>query len=769
MVLPQDAPYCDGADVAMNHADDGGDVSSSIIVIENISSVANNSDQRQEVVVAIDNIGPVPDAAAEAVAVVVADDEDASAASAASHLLSLSSATSATSIASALSDGVSRPRSQQQQHHELHHHHHQNLRPRSVSLNLPPTSSTTQSTPRSGNGTPIRSMSGSRPRSNPRTRTPMRHVSPLLVTGRIVFDGGNTESTSTTAYTDDHHGEETDTSTGGEIAQGEVNLHSAVEDEVIVVDAHTVPHERNNGATSPRDNSVLIRNSSSRQRSGMTGQDDIIPEEEEDEVEAVAIVAAVNENRNEPNSSSMANIIVVQENEVAVLAVDPPSAPLDNNSHRPASLRHGTSHWLAQPASSTVHSTTTTTRRSSHNPTRRRRHPQDGTTRTLSNKQHPSHRKLRRWNNDRFVGTASEHLHNTMMGDQDDNNINDDYDHYWRQHYMPNYPCKYRSEFSKLVVDDTKKGQGVRDRFLKGEVGDRVVGNSSTTVMTEEVMHRMIAEKFQKKLGISLSKNLSAASTGIDNEKCAIDITTNSSMLGNVNKSMGVKIFRNLSPRIQTILSRICATMHEEELSIGSVTTTDPFFAMALQLVSSFESYLISLALVGSKKDVVPTVGYPPLQSQQTYDLFDKVLSSPPKIVMRSRSRHNHSAFLHSSDRQKVHAVCIPTVHFYFEADGDNQGRNSKRGSGRGSTVAGGGNDGKNCNSAFYRILLYAVCQFHGLDSTSSFVTSNGKSPSRKGGNAGCTTTKVVTVQGGWLLAPSLKILDACSMSVNSC
>jgi hypothetical protein len=600
----------------------------------------------------------------------------------------------------------------------------------------------------------------------------MRHVSPLLVTGRIVFYGGNIESTSTTTNTDDHHGGETDTSTGGEILQGEVNLHAAVEDEVIVVDAHTVPHERNNGATSPRDNSVLIRNSSSRQRSGMTGQDDIIPEE--DEVEAVAIVAAVNENRNEQNSSNMANNVVVQENEVAVLAVDPPSAPLANNSHRPASLRHGTSHWLAQPASSTVHSSssTTTTRRSSHNPTRRR-HPQDGTTRTLSNKQHPSHRKQRRWNNDRFVGTASEHLHNTMMGDQDDSNINDDYDHYWRQHYMPNYPCKYRSEFAKLVVDDTKKGQGVRDRFLKGEVGVRVVGNSSTTVMTEEVMHRMIAEKFQKKLGISLSKNLSAASTGIDNEKCAIDITTNTSMLGNVNENiMGVKIFRNLSPRIQTILSRICATMHEEKEGpvIGSgTTTTDPFFAMARQLVTSFESYLISLALVGSKKDVVPTAGYPPLQSQQTYDLFDTVLSSPPKIVMRSRSRHNHSALLHSSDRQKVHAVCIPTVHFYFEVDDDNQGRNSKRGSGRGSTVAGGGNDGKNCNSAFYRILLYAVCQFHGLDSTSSFVTSNGKSPSRKGGNAGCTTTKVVTVQGGWLLAPSLKILDACSMSVNSC
>lgn len=370
-----------------------------------------------------------------------------------------------------------------------------------------------------------------------------------------------------------------------------------------------------------------------------------------------------------------------------------------------------------------------------------------------------------------------------MMGDHDENtDASSDYDQYWRQHYMPNYPCKYRSEFAKLVMDDTKKGQGVRDRFLKGEVGVGMMASTTTTtkttmMMTEEIMQRMIAEKFQKKLGVTLSK-LSSTTVpfvdAVDVEKGAVVIAPKPSSLGHVNACMGVKIFRNLSPRIQTILSRICATIHESE-PIDGTTTTDSFFSMARHLVASFESYLVSLALVGSKKDVTPTVVYPPLQSQQTYDLFDKVLSSPPRIVMRSKARQNNDgALLNSSSRHKMHAVLVPTVHFYFATDDDDQDGKSKRGSRRGKFGnGGGGEDGsdsmKKCNSAFHRILLYAVCQFHGLESTSSVIQPTYTSQyGKRNGEKGGVTKKVVTVQGGWLLAPSIKVLDAC-MSADAC
>ncbi len=736
-------PDGDGANIIINHDEYVGDVgaiSSSIFVIENISSVLT-SEERQNNDMLPDGDGG--DVAVQA-AIIDADDE-ASAASAASHLLSLSSATSATSIASALSDGVSRPRSQG--HHQQHLH---NLRPRSVSLNLPPTPAT-NSTPRSGNGTPIRSMSNSsrRPRSNPRTRTPMRHASPLLVTGRAL-QLDLTESTTT----DEHR--------GGEIAASgsENTAHDGgANDEVVVVvddDAAAVSNDYNSTTSSPRTDSPLNR-IRSRQRSGMAGEDDIIPEEEEEEL---ALVVAVDENFNGPNIN-VANI-VEEENEV-LASVDPhphPAAPSANNNHRPASLRHGTAHWLAQPASSTAHSSTA--HRSSNNPVRRRHnHPQhyDGSTRTLSNKQHPSHRKLRRWNNDRFVGTTSEHIHHSMVGDHDENTDgSSDYDQYWRQYYMPNYPCKYRSEFAKLVMDDTKKGQGVRDRFLKGEVGI-MVGPTATTMMTEDIMHRMIAEKFQKKLGVKLPSAATAATvTAVTANKGAVSITSKTYSLSDVNESLGIQIFRNLSPRIQSIFSRICTTIHEE----------GEFYSMARQLVASFESYLISLALIGSRQDVIPTLGYPPLQSQLTYDLFNKVLSSPPKIVMRSRARQNTL----QTGRHNMHAVLVPTVHFYFETDDDNGDGNRKYSSDRGRSGKGGvdggstSDVGKKCNSAFHRILLYAVCQFHGLESTSSTIQPNWKrrSGQHNSGKRG-VTTKVVTVQGGWLLAPSFKMLDAC-MSV---
>ena len=750
MVLPRDAPYGDGANIVINHGEGGGEddddvvhISPPIIVIENISSVSH---------VAIDgNIDPAPDAddSVDGVAVVgeaaavIADDE----ASAASHLLSLSSATSATSIASTLSDGVSRPRSQ---HH--HHQHPLNLRPRSVSLNLPSATLINTSTPSSRNGTRIRSMStsNSRPRSNPRTRTPMRHVSPLLVTGRaLAYDLGNTESTTTSI---DDHGAEMATNGGGGIAHGEVNVQADTEVDV-VVDAATASNDNNSTTSSPRYDAPLIRNRSRQRTSIGGGQDDIIPEEEEEELAVVEV--AVDENRNGPNVNVA--IIVVQEEEVveAEVAANLPPAPFANINHRPASLRHGTAHWLAQPASSTVHGST---RRSSNNPTRRRhhQHQHDGTTtsRTLSNKQHPSHRKLRRWNNDRFVGTTLEHLHHTMMEGEGDTIDGSDYDQYWKQHYMPNYPCTYRSEFAKLITDETKKGQRVRERFLKGEVGVRVRSSSTittTTMMTEEIMHRMIAEKFQKKLGVSLPKSLTmstystAAAAAAEKDAAAIPSTTSSS----INECMGTKIFKNLSPRIQTILSRICVNEEDELNDTSTAATTDPFFAVARQVVASFESYLISLALVGSTEDVPTALGYPPLQSQLTYDLFTKVLSSPPKVLMRSRTRQNNVSLLRSSARKNVHAVLVPTVHFYFATDeDDNQDSTSKRG----KNGVGNNDGGKKCNSAFYRILLHAVCQFHGLESTSSLLTGG----HREG------TTKVVTVQGGWLLAPSLKVLDAC-------
>lgn len=263
---------------------------------------------------------------------------------------------------------------------------------------------------------------------------------------------------------------------------------------------------------------------------------------------------------------------------------------------------------------------------------------------------------------------------------------------------VPNYPCEYQSEFARLITDESTKGTRVRERFLKGEVANIGAKKRNEKKGDDNMMERSVMIKLQK-LG----------------------------MLGVSNEELGSKLFQNLTPRIQSILSRSCALGVDNENQ---------------QMVNSFEQYLVSLALVDSGKDINPSsLGYPPQQPQETYDLFDGIFSRPPKIVMRSKTSRHRST---SNNSNELNAVLIPTVHFYFAAE---DSVNSDDGQVKSS-------------SAFCRILLYAVCQFHGLVSSSSLLSSNGKHHIRKSSKKQSMAIKMVTVQGGVLLAPTLKLLD---------
>jgi len=151
-------------------------------------------------------------------------------------------------------------------------------------------------------------------------------------------------------------------------------------------------------------------------------------------------------------------------------------------------------------------------------------------------------------------------------------------------------------------------------------------------------------------------------------------------------------------------------------------------------------------------------LGFPPLQSQVVYDVFEDILAGPPRIVMRNKqssSSNNNcnnqrigkaAAATEVSDMNKC-GVLIPTTHFYFPTEG--QDGSSRR------------------SSAFHRILLYAVCQFHGLETSSSVVPEkklkrdNGRRKGQQKQNREVKgSMKVVTVQAGVLLAPSTKLLD---------
>jgi len=595
-------------------------------VIENIDTITNNNNNNN------DEEGGILSAA-------VSDD------------------TSATSIASNLSDG--------------------NPRPRSASLHITPSNHNNTN----GDHRPS-SIPRLRPRSNPRTRTPMRHESPLLVISPIVAAGSAIIA-------------ENDTTPGGGIA----NHRSGIDATAQLEDGDT-----NNN------NEQLIRNifhtRSSRARRLRAGS---IPEEiveddgstivVDDNTSLVAanndnIIAAGNQANNESNTTASS------------------TAATNNNTTRTAGR------FFTQAVA-----TTSTRRRRTNRTTERNNTTQQ--QRTLSTKQNPSHRKIRRWKNDAFIGTPSEHVHTMLMtkGGEEEG---------WNEFpYMPNHPLEYNSEFSKLSVDRSRGGEKVRERFVKGEVasGDFAVkkkngsGEEEEEVGEEVLMQRRIVTKFRQ-LGIP------------------------SKVIMDEESEWGKVLYDKLGLRIQSILSRSCSSADTN----------------ASRIVATFESYLVSLALhsklmTGNDDDDIE-LGFPPLQSQVVYDVFEDILAGPPRIVMRNKqsssSNNNNcnnqrigkaaAAATEVSDMNKC-GVLIPTIHFYFPTEG--QDGSSRR------------------SSAFHRILLYAVCQFHGLETSSSVVPEkklkrdNGRRKGQQKQNREVKgSMKVVTVQSGVLLAPSIKLLD---------
>mmetsp|Transcript_6608 Transcript_6608/g.10080 ORF Transcript_6608/g.10080 Transcript_6608/m.10080 type:complete len:623 (-) Transcript_6608:1455-3323(-) len=563
----------------------------------------------------------------------------------------ISDDTSATSIASTLSDG--------------------NPRPRSASLHITPSNHNNTN----GDHRPS-SIPRLRPRSNPRTRTPMRHESPLLVISPIVAAG-------TRAIIAEN-----------DITGGGANHRNGSETTAQLEDGDTNNDEQ------------LIRNifhtRSSRARRLRAGS---IPEEiVEDDGSTInvddntSLVAANDDNIAAGNQAS---------NESTTTA----SAATNNNTTTRTAGR-----FFTQAVAPTSTLRRRNTRTTEPNTTQ---HQQQ---RTLSTKQNPSHRKIRRWKNDAFIGTPSEHVHTMLMtkGGEEEG---------WNEFpYMPNHPLEYNSEFSKLSVDRTRGGEKVRERFVRGEVAsaDSAVkkknGSGGVEEGEEVLMQRRIVTKCRQ-LGIP--------------PKVIMD-----------ENKWGEVLYDKLGMRIQSILSRSCSSADTN----------------ASRIVATFESYLVSLALhskvTGNDDDI--EMGFPPLQPQAVYDVFQDILASPPRIVMRNKesssSNNNNNnkqrigkavaaAGKEVSDMNKC-GVLIPTTHFYFPTEG--QDGSSRR------------------SSAFHRILLYAVCQFHGLETSSSVVPDKKLKRDDNGGRKGQQkqnrhvkgSMKVVTVQSGVLLAPSIKLLD---------
>ncbi len=245
---------------------------------------------------------------------------------------------------------------------------------------------------------------------------------------------------------------------------------------------------------------------------------------------------------------------------------------------------------------------------------------------------------------------------------------------------------------------------------------------------------------------------------------------------------LGKILFDKLGSRIQSILERSCHNVVDDSGAMGNSSADGggdvTMINTASRIVAAFESYLVSLALDSSNRDNNDNddgcmMGYPPLQSSGVYDIFNEILASPPRIIIRDKKsgyHHNNRRHDGSGGGSELNTdmnefgVLIPTIHFYFPAEDDDSSSSSRK-------------------SAFHRILLYAVSQFHGLETSSSVIAPDKKksgsnkkkkqkdhrgndATKRRGGkqqrqqNDAKGSIKVVTVQGGVLLAPSVKLLD---------
>ena len=125
----------------------------------------------------------------------------------------------------------------------------------------------------------------------------------------------------------------------------------------------------------------------------------------------------------------------------------------------------------------------------------------------LSNKQGPGHRKVRRWNNDKFIGIASDISHANPQRGMQIANIYAEAEMDKGRFADPNAPRDNRTIFSTLVSArngsgneddiacanlDRKRLEEIRDRFVDGEVGR----NNSITKGAQERMKKRQEELF---------------------------------------------------------------------------------------------------------------------------------------------------------------------------------------------------------------------------------------------------------------------------------
>ena len=307
-----------------------------------------------------------------------------------------------------------------------------------------------------------------------------------------------------------------------------------------------------------------------------------------------------------------------------------------------------------------------------------------------------------------------------------------------RQYEMPNAPRNYRSTFDVLTrlvdrweledKDDGEEDNGVEERenLLGGGVGAMVDntnagnpaesdastsrGGSSSRHQNEERACRRRKELERKKR----AELLAARDKFLRGETAAAVLNpANESSPSNDESrfSSGAAMFRHLDPRIRSVVIRAVssASSSASTSTISSPMTVTTPTTYAARLLSAMEDVLVhqKMASDESRKLVDEILARPlVVDTGSGGDMHADCDESKDDKSSRKGKKNKKDKKTKNRSRNK-NKVGSMAYRFHFEAATTNNATAGK-------------------NAGFHRLLLHAVCQFHGMNASSSTCSYRG-------------------------------------------
>ena len=328
----------------------------------------------------------------------------------------------------------------------------------------------------------------------------------------------------------------------------------------------------------------------------------------------------------------------------------------------------------------------------------------------------PSHRKIRRWNNDNMVGIVSDiisaaHAYSKSNNDRSSRSRAKSLraaDAFARgeaermEFVMPNYPLSYRSAFDELTRVHTIDAYDAVDSH--GDGSSTTGGNDEEREERRRQSSEQLAAQAARRRNIDLLVVRERFVSGeIGRDEVLVPNTVKKSANNNsniVDVPSAEELFNRMEPRIRNVVKR--------------AVISSPF---AVSVMSAYEDVLVNRMMASTESNtVLEVILVRPVVMKEE----ESSKSKRDKKKSKSNSSRNEDERKEDSNKGGGSKVGRIVFHFHFDAEGTNAG--------------------------FHRLLLHAVCQYHGMHASSTTVV-NGKCDD--GGDGGAPNKeRVLTVTG---------------------